>query len=309
MNRDETGSGIILDPVQHFDGARRFFDHFRPPERPPDLEDLEQILSHFARLPYENLSKILKLSRDFSSPAKIRLPLEIIEDHLQYHLGGTCFSLTFFLHTILLYRGYHPYPVIADMRNRPRTHCALIVVLQQRRYLVDPGYLLTRPMRIDPDRPRLYRSPAAGVELRFNPDDERYHLYTFNRQEIKWRYSFVDRPVSSAEFLGCWHDSFFQGGMHGLCLTRVEQKGLVYLHNNYLRVTTPGGVSKKRLRRVEDAVEDLFGISPEWVERAKAAIPANMAREREHGLGGFGAAAAGHPGLKDRKKQQDSGGI
>ena len=280
-----SGDKIILDPCLHGAGVRRFLEHFHVREGAPDLAGLGRILERFACLPYENLSKIVKLARDFTSPHRIRLPEEVMEDHIQYRLGGTCFSLTFFLQTILQHCGYPCYPVMAHMRNRPNTHCALIAQLGRAGYLVDPGYLLSQPMHIDPDRPRVYRSPSSGVELRFDPGDESFHLYTFNRLEVKWRYRFHDRPVPADEFLGYWHDSFYQSGMHGLCLTRIEEGGLVYLHNDYLRISTPEGVAKRRLRGdVETTVRELFGISPEWVEKAKALIPENMERERHFGL-------------------------
>ena len=276
---------IILDPFQHRDGVRQFIRYFHIQAQAPGLEFLQNILRFYARLPYENVSKVLKLNRNFTAPTRIRLPEEIIDEHISCNLGGTCFSLTFYLQSILSMHDFHCYPVMADMRNRPNVHCALVVVLDRRKYLVDPGYLLTQPMEIHPDKPRLYRSPHTGVELRFNPQDERYHLYTFNRQEVKWRYSFQDHPTPADEFLHHWQASFYQGTMHGICLTRVQNDGLVYLHNNFLQITTVEGKQKKRLKgNYQLVIQDIFGIPSELIEEAQKAVNENMQLERKLGL-------------------------
>ena len=275
----------LLDPAQHQKGAESFIKYYHIRQKPPDLEFLRDILSHFARLPYENISKIIKLRQFFTSLNRLRLPEEIIEEHIQFGFGGTCFSLTFYLQCILLHYGYVCYPVMADMKNRPNEHCALVVLLDKRKYLVDPGYLLTTPMEIHPDKPRLYRAPHAGVELRFDATAERYHLRTFDKQNSTWRYCFQDKPVSGEEFLGFWLQSFYKGTMHGICLTRVRENGLIYLYDDFLQITSPDGKIKKKLKDDFFAtIRDVFCIAPAYVEQALAAIVENKASEVRFGI-------------------------
>ncbi|RMF56976.1 MAG: hypothetical protein D6743_19585 [Calditrichaeota bacterium] len=191
-----------LDPEKHQDGVRCFLDYFALSPRRPGTRFLQEILERFAHLPYENLSKIISLnqSEDWNRP-RLRLPETVIGEHIERRLGGTCFSLTFYLQTILTQCGFRCYPVMADMRAGRNLHCCLIVLLDGTKFLVDPGYLLTRPMEIHPEKPRLYRSEFAGIELRYEARTRRYHLSTFTKQESKWRYSFYDRPVPPEEFL------------------------------------------------------------------------------------------------------------
>jgi arylamine N-acetyltransferase len=276
---------LILDPYDHLDAVDEFLDFFGLKSKSASLAYLEQILSFYARLPYENISKIITLSDDFLSPDHIRLPGQIITDHIRYHLGGTCFSLTFFLQTILVKHDFTCYPITAHMRNRPNEHCALVVNLEKKKYLIDPGYLLTRPMEIDPDKPRLYQSPFTGVELTFDSGEERYHLYTFDRQQVKWRYCFEDRPLSAEDFLKYWQLSFYKGTMHGICLVQIRRDGLTYLHNDFLQVSTIDGKKKQRVGSdYQTVVKDIFDIAPEMVEQAKTAISANMALERKYNI-------------------------
>jgi len=281
----EASKTIILDPNAHADAVRHFNDFFRLAAAAPSLALLQQILSRYAQLPYENISKIIKLRKDFLSQKRLRLPEEVMDDHARFHLGGTCFSLTFFLQSILSQHDFQCYPVMADMSNRTNVHCALVVLLDRKKYLVDPGYLLTQPMEIHPDKPRLYHTPHTGIELLFQKQDNRYHLYTFNRQQTKWRYKFFDRPTPPEEFLKHWQASFVQGTMHNICLTRVSDQGMIYLHKDYLQVTTIEGRQKQRIKQnYSGIIQDLFGIAPEWVEQALDAIPQNLEFERRLGL-------------------------
>ena len=119
---------IFLMPEQHDDSVNYFQEFFQLKLEKPDLPTLQKILEKFATIPYENISKIIKLSQAWENEQKIRLPEEVIDDHANFHLGGTCFSLTFFLETILLHQGFQCYPVMADMKAGRNIHCAIIVL-------------------------------------------------------------------------------------------------------------------------------------------------------------------------------------
>lgn len=161
------GQTIRLNPDDHEDSVDAFFDFNRLSRSRATLDFLSELLQHFARIPYENISKIINLheSLDWDLP-KLRLPETVISQHIDFRLGGTCFSLTFYLQTILAHSGFTCYPVMADMRAGKNIHCCLIVILDSVKYLVDPGYLLTRPMALNPHQPKLFHTEFAGVELR-----------------------------------------------------------------------------------------------------------------------------------------------
>jgi len=185
---------IQLIPENYSDSVRYFNDFFYLKIARPDLLSLKKILEKFATIPYENISKIIKLSRNWDNQRKIRLPDVVIDEHTKFQLGGTCFSLTFFLETILLHHGYQCYPVMADMKAGKNIHCAIITILDQKKYLVDPGYLLNEPMEMNSQKPRVYRTSSIGVELQFNEVTQEYELFTFNKNKMKWRYNFRDVP-------------------------------------------------------------------------------------------------------------------
>jgi arylamine N-acetyltransferase len=278
---------LILDPAQHARGVELFLKNYDiSPVRRADMDRLCEILQHFGQLPYENLSKIIKFHRcGENEAARLRLPEEIIAEHLRRRFGGTCFSLTFFLQTILWHHGFVAYAVMGDMRAGRNIHCALVVVLDGVKYLVDPGYLLRRPMALDPNRPRLYHTEFTGVEVLFDSNRQAYEVFTFNRQGMKWRYRFANRPTPSEEFLQHWQASFHRNSMHGLCLTLAAENELIYIHKDFMRIMTVDGKRNIPIKRnYHAAIQQWFGIAPEYVEQAMMALKENMAREQRQKL-------------------------
>jgi len=270
---------FMLDAAQHHEAVELFLKRYRSSSGRQATETaLKKILAGFSNLPYENLSKIIKFHRHGAHEAeRLRLPEEVIEDHLQSHLGGTCFSLTFFLQAILLHHGFPCYIVMADMKAGRNIHCAMVVMLGGVKYLVDPGYLLRQPLALDPNRPRLYHTEFTGVELRFNPAHNAYEVFTFNRQEMKWRYRFVDRPTPSQEFLQHWQASFHRNSMNALCLTRATAEELIYIRRDFMRITNLEGKRNVSIKgKYHATIQQAFGIAPEYVEQALSALRENL---------------------------------
>nr|MBP7885753.1 hypothetical protein [Candidatus Neomarinimicrobiota bacterium] len=98
-------SSEILNTERHRDGVKYFCKLFRIESSLPSINHVTSILRKFSLLPYENISKILSLNQNWDEN-HFRWPQEIICDYEKYKLGGTCFSLTFFLKAILDYFGY-----------------------------------------------------------------------------------------------------------------------------------------------------------------------------------------------------------
>jgi len=278
-------NAIILDPSSHVEGVQTFMRASGISRSRPVLDLLEKLVEAFSRLPYENISKIIKLSRHQEGQDRLRLPEEVVTDHFKEGLGGTCFSLTYTLQAILLQNGFSSYPVMAHMRAGRNIHCALVALVRGGKHLIDPGYLFGRPVELDPQRPVSFGNEFTRVELLFRPEDRMYHLYTTGDQQRKWRYCFADRPTTPHEFLEHWQNSFHKNAMHGICLNRVTPKGLIYVRKRFMREITVKGKRNINIKHnYHVAVQEAFGIRQDLLEQALSALEANMAWEREHGL-------------------------
>jgi arylamine N-acetyltransferase len=105
--------------------AEAFLDHLRilPRGRSQDL--LWEVREAFARLPYENLTKLIKKHATPDRTERRRLPGEVVLGHVERGTGGTCFALTETFLSVLDRLGYRSRPVLCDMRAGVDSHCAV----------------------------------------------------------------------------------------------------------------------------------------------------------------------------------------
>ena len=155
--------------------------------------------------------------------------------------------------------------------------------MQDKKYLIDPGYLLNQPLQIHKDVSRFFRTEHTGVETLFDPENESYSLSTFHGGNKKFRYTFKDAPLSMQEFMLHWLDSFYWPGMRGICLSQLNQSGMVYVHNDFVQVQNEQGKQKGRVENIHLLIKETFHIEPEWIERAQAAIPDIVSLGRQYG--------------------------
>ncbi len=234
---------------------------------PPGPGHLQRLCSLFSRFPYENVTKIIRRGTDPAAPPLFRGPQEVVDGFLQSGAGGTCFSLTNLFLQVLADCGYQAVPFLAHMGRRENVHCGLMVHLPVGgRALVDPGYLVDRPLPLGPGRVE-HRTGSARILL--EGDGECYRLSTLTAGAWKERYRFQDTPPGSARFLEAWRESFTGPGMNQLCLTRGIDGGYVYLHGRHLRRVTGDDKQVRKLGRGDSAaVAEPFGIDPLLVDRA-----------------------------------------
>ena len=294
----------ILNPDLYRHAAGDFIKQCAIISRNPDLGLLSEVLLYYSRLPYENLSKIIKHQNQTEWLRKIRLPGEVLDDHFRCHLGGTCFALTFTLETILDSLGFVCYPVMADMKWKPDSHCALIVLYNDNQYLVDPGYLLNRPMQLNAERRRVFLHEVSGVEVVYRQAEQRYHLYTFDKTGTKWRYSFRDTGCSRRDFLAFWLESYYWNSMHGLLLNKIEKGRMVYVHKTFMRETTVETRVNRNIKLdYHSAIGGVFNIQAGKIEEALSALEANLLQERELGL--WSPKETGNKNQESRNKMKD----
>lgn len=247
----------------------------------PSLEQLELIARRFSEIPYENVSKMIKWN-DLNGEIQFRLPDEVLNDHLQWNLGGTCFSLTYYLLEILTYCGYDCKPIMGDMKWGKNVHCAILVHKNEQDYLIDPGYLIHQPLQISKDTIPRYLTPHSGIEIRFVPEEERFDLFTFRNGQFTWRYRFSPQPVSMDEFARYWIESFSMPTMDGVCLTRTEGSEMIYIHNDFVKITRPEQIIRKNSPDTsEKLILQKFGIPLEMLEGARYALNENHKRQPE----------------------------
>jgi len=272
-------SKIELMPSHFFSVVKEFNKRHAISTGKPSLPKLKEILYHFSKIPYENMSKIIKLIHHFDEINKIRYPDEVLQDHFRYNLGGTCFSITFLLKTILTFHGFNNYVIMADMNWGKNVHCAVVVTHDSQNYLVDPGYLLSQPLPLPHQNPVIIRTSFSGVKLEFIRNNN-YNLYTFNNNMLKWRYTFINKPISEEEFLEFWLSSFQWNSMNSICIASVCEDEMVYIHRTFMRKTTFYQKKNYNLKKnFTETITRILNIEPQKIEEALESV--KMVRQRK----------------------------
>ncbi len=229
---------------------------------------LRGLAREFSKLPYENLSKIVKVARVGSPHEALRLPHEVLSEHFEYGFGGTCFSLTFLLERILRACGFKCYKVMADMRSGKNVHCLVIVEERDARFMIDPGYAIYELIELPRFGSTMVSCPHAIVEV-ISRGEEIYDVWTIDPSGRKWRYRFRDVPTSDRQFEGYWIASFSKPTLNNVCLTKLTPQGHIYIRKDFFKFTSLHSLTKKRLRDgLEEVISSEFGIDSRWVDLA-----------------------------------------
>lgn len=251
----------------------RFFARYGVIRKEPDYSLLQSISRSFSYLPYENVTKILKDARSLNTEMKLRSAEEVLEDHLRWGTGGTCFSLCNALKTILKDSGFDAQILMGDMHYGANIHCAVRVSLDSRSFLLDPGYLLHDPIPFPEAGLEVVQLTAMNKVLLVSEPSSSFSLYTEENGQKKWRYRLHGVPVSHEEFVAHWISSFSLNTMENIMLSRINSTGRLYFRKDRLETVNPSS----RLKEIvgPDEVPELsrmFGVPANLIKDAQRAL-------------------------------------
>jgi arylamine N-acetyltransferase len=239
-----------------------YMAHFgiQPDQSPGEL--LGKVVAAYAALPYENITKIIKNAR--------RNPEEVIRDHIAWGAGGTCFSLTSALMHLVRSLGWDAQYILADRRYGQNTHCALIVWIEGVPHLVDPGFLIVKPIPLSFDRDKEIETGFNRLILSPTGDEGKLSLSTVRHGAATYRLTYKTSPVDTGEFIKAWDDSFGFDMMRYLLLTRTSGSRQTYLRGSHLRISGPDTTERREIHE-EDLISKIaaeFRINPSVVCQA-----------------------------------------
>jgi len=251
---------------------------------------LKEITKAFSSIPYENITKIIAAAEG-DGISRLRLPEVLYSDHIRFGTGGTCFSMTYFLVSILCDLGFSAYPVLADRPLVPNSHAACIVLIGGRRYLIDPAFMIDEPLLISEERSVYHLAHNSfligrkrdveidGAQLEYLRGfrgscipywerEEGCYVVATLRPRLKVRYLFSCEPANDFKFLSCWLDSFDWPGMKNISIARPLKDGYMYIRGDLLRIE--GGFGRRQERIKDDwvsVIRSVIGLDRRLVER------------------------------------------
>ncbi|MBN1984257.1 MAG: arylamine N-acetyltransferase [Chitinivibrionales bacterium] len=258
---------------------QRFLHHFGLPTGPQSktlasmsssVEYLSHLAHAFSAIPYENLTKILKMGVEKNPLTSRREPDEVIDDHIRFGTGGTCFSLTTTFYSIVKSAGWQAAPILADRSFGENTHSALLVWIDGRAHLLDPGYLIVNPIPLDITCSRVIKTSFNDLVLIPHTDSKKIDLCTEQNGERKYRLTFKTDPVDMGDFVKAWHGSFKNSMMRYPVVTRLVNDRQLYLQQDKLVERGRNFNQRRKLTQQESviAIADKFGIDASIVRKA-----------------------------------------
>jgi arylamine N-acetyltransferase len=251
-----------------------FMRHFEIAKNMPPQQLLDSIGRAFAKLPYENITKIIKRSEAGSAEKSRRYPEEVIRGHIDWGAGGTCFSLTSALAELVRDLGWKAEYILADRRYGLNTHCALLVWMNGKAHLLDPGFLIVNPVRIEFGGKMEVPTSFNRLVLEREENPRRISLSTIRKGSTVYRLTYKIIPVDEGEFFKAWDASFDWDMMKYPLLTCTSDSRQIYLNGTRLQISD--GDSIERSEIPEDAlipgIVEKFHIRPSVVRRAVAIL-------------------------------------
>ena len=222
----------------------------------------------FARMPYENISKIIRRDDAASDEAARRGPDEVIADHIRWGTGGTCFSLTSALCHLARIIGFEAEYLLADRSYGRNTHSALLVKIDGEQYIADPGFLITEPVSVALTASKEIES--GGERLALIPDETGVSLFTTRGGKSVHRLTYKTSPVDAGEFYKAWDASFHWEMMRYPLLALAGASGRIYMRGSMFQISNNDSVNRIKIPENEIAakITGEFGIHPTVVARA-----------------------------------------
>ncbi|PIE51678.1 hypothetical protein CSA37_03980 [Candidatus Fermentibacteria bacterium] len=197
-----------------------------------------------------------------------RLSEEVLEGFASEGTGGTCYSLTEALGTVLSACSIHARPLTGHMNHGRNIHCALLVENQGKRFIMDPGYVV--PGAVPLSEKGEGKLSFSGREMIWKPVSGGWELHTVENGRDQLRYRLESRVLTRGEFLEYWRNSFSATGLNSLHLNLAgPEGGRISAHNENLRIIAEGsGRNIKIGKDYAASVKNRFGLSDEIAEAA-----------------------------------------
>lgn len=264
----------LAPPTPDSPVLRGFLRHFAVAPVGDPVRTLVQVATAFSRLPYENLTKIIKNAEAGIAADARRTPAEVWTDHVRWGAGGTCFALTAALLHLVRALGWKAEPILADRRYGENTHSAIVVWIEGHPHLLDPGYLIVDPLPLPKTGERVVPGRINDRVLTVRDEGRKIDLATRQRGTTKHRLTFKTDPVAPPDFLRAWDVSFGFEAMRYPVLTKIADDRQSYLQRNRLirkdRDASQGleFAADELVRRIAEE----FGVAPEIVGKALAIL-------------------------------------
>jgi arylamine N-acetyltransferase len=159
----------------------------------------ELITSYCSNIPWESLSKIIKKNA-YTNPADcLRLADEFWTSAILHGTGGTCYESNWAFFCFLQNLGFEGYLTINKITDKSSVHSAIIVKINNKKYIVDIGYPVYAPIPINEGAITIINTYQSTYRSTFIAPNE-YIIENFPHPQ-PYLYHLTDIPVTTKDYL------------------------------------------------------------------------------------------------------------
>jgi N-hydroxyarylamine O-acetyltransferase len=219
-------------------------------KRDPSLSFLSELIQEQLRcFPYENISKLANFEERGS-----RLPTfeEYLEDQKQFGYGGTCYPQNIYFYKLLVQLGFDCSMVQASVNDKPGAHVLIQVMLEDKVYYVDFGFMdgFSGPFEKSTPAEAVFIGrdfkfiPAADDKFSFEIWDEGRIVLKFVEEQHLQDLSNLNSHIKNSFSL----DQYF---MNNLVIGRRWGSPCYNLVNNTAKFVLENQIQKLKLENIE----------------------------------------------------------
>lgn len=174
-------------------------DYLECPIKAPSLRYLNRLIhAYIRRVPWESVSRIVKRHVTLETKNCPRWPEEFWQEAMQLGFGGTCYESSLAFYSLLVALGYEGYLTVNDMGDSRGCHAAIVLLLNEHKYLVDITIPLHVAVRIDPQK--VVRRNTAFYNYAIRPVQENKFEVERSHHPHRNAFTLIDIPVSLQDY-------------------------------------------------------------------------------------------------------------
>lgn len=241
--------------------TKEILAHLRIKEDTPTLEYLQELITAYCTMvPWESVSKIVKRSICNNPGDCVRSEDEFWTQSFKYGTGGTCYESNLAFYNLLISLGFDGYLTINKIADKSSVHSAIVVTINQSKYIADIGYPLYAPIPLV-EKGTSY-STYQAITYRSSCIAENEYLIENFPHPAPYLYHLSDVPVSEMDYLNLCITDYCETGLFldriiirkliNNIPTRFDSQDLPYnihqLHN---------GTKTRKILKEEDLINNL----------------------------------------------------
>lgn len=192
--------------------VKEILDYLECPTKVPTLRFLNRLINaYIRRVPWESVSRIVKRHEILEVKDCPRWPEEFWQEAIRLGFGGTCFESSLAFFSLLTALGYEGYLTVNDMGDSHGCHAAIVIIINEQKYLVDITIPLHSAVWFSPQR--ITRRNTSFHDYTIRP--LRKDVYDVERSHHPNRYAFtlIDIPVKLSAYRSIVEKDYTQTGL------------------------------------------------------------------------------------------------